>query len=46
MKKHKNKQKYEFGAYFKYIDLYKKLIKLMNEISVDRIGNNGIYFEE
>jgi len=42
----KSKKKYEFGAYFKYADLYEKLIKLINEISIDRIGKNGIYFEE
>ena len=46
MIKRKNKKKYEFGAYFKYSDLYYKLIKLMNEISIDRIGKNGIYFGE
>jgi len=42
----KSKKKYEFGAYFKYADLHKKLIKLINEISIDRIGKNGKYFEE
>ncbi len=46
MLKKKNKKKYEFGAYFKYTDLYYKLIKLVNEISIDRLGKNGIYFEE
>jgi hypothetical protein len=46
MIKRKNKKKYEFGAYFKYSDLYYKLIKLLNEISIDRIGKNGIYFGE
>ena len=46
MLKKKNKKKYEFGAYFKYTDLYYKLIKLVNEISIGRLGKNGIYFEE
>ncbi len=39
-------KKYEFGAYFKYEDLNKELIKLMTVLSSDRIGDKGIFFQK
>ena len=48
--KQKSKEKthytYENGAHFKYIDLYKALINLVNTLPSERLGNDGIYFEE
>lgn len=49
MKKKKeilNNKKYEYGAYFKHIDLYKKLIDLMSIIPSERLGLKGIYFQD
>ena len=37
---------YENGAHFKYINLYKSLIDLVNILPSERLGNDGIYFEE
>ena len=49
-KKNKYKEKihnyYEFGAHFKYLDLYTSLINLYNILPSERLGNNGIYFQE
>ena len=47
--KSKSKEKkhniYEFGAHFKYRDLYKSLINLVNILPSERLGSNGIYFQ-
>ncbi len=42
--KKKNKR-YEYGAFFKYQSLYKKLIDLMSILPKERLGLNGIYFQ-
>ncbi len=42
-KKHDNK--YEYGAYFKYNDLYKALLNLIPILSSNRFGKDGIYFQ-
>ena len=36
---------YEFGAYFKYKDLFKRLLDLMTVLPNDRIDNKEIYFQ-
>ena len=43
----KRKQRtYEYGAYFRSQDLYKKLLMLLQELPVERIGNDdGVYFQ-
>ena len=41
----KHDVKYEYGAFFKYIDLYKALCDLIPILSTERIGNNGVYFQ-
>ncbi len=50
IEKEKSKDKihytYENGAHFKYINLYKALIDLVNILPSERLGNDGIYFEE
>ena len=47
--KSKSKEKkhniYEFGAHFRYRDLYKSLINLVNILPSERLGSNGIYFQ-
>ena len=42
-KKHDNK--YEYGAYFKYNDLYKALLNLIPILSSNRFGKDGIFFQ-
>ncbi len=42
-KKYDNK--YEYGAYFKYNDLYKALLNLIPILSSNRFGKDGIYFQ-
>ena len=42
--KKKNKR-YEYGAFFKYQSLYKRLIDLMSILPKERLGLNGIYFQ-
>ena len=39
-------KKYEYGAYFRVKDLFTKLLDLIEVIPVDRLGNDGIYFEK
>jgi hypothetical protein len=43
----KRKQRtYEYGAYFRCQDLYKKLLTLLQELPLERIGNeDGMYFQ-
>lgn len=41
----KHDVKYEYGAFFKYIDLYKALCDLIPILSSEKIGNNGVYFQ-
>ena len=37
---------YEYGAYFRCQDLYKKLLTLLQELPLERIGNeDGMYFQ-
>jgi len=43
-KKKKIHQEYEFGAHFKYTDLFGRLINLINILPKERLGDNGIYF--
>ena len=43
-KKKKIHQEYEFGAHFKYTDLFGRLINLINILPKERLGENGIYF--
>ena len=43
-KKKKIHQQYEFGAHFKYTDLFGRLINLINILPKERLGENGIYF--
>lgn len=47
--KSKSKEKkhniYEFGSHFRYRDLYKSLINLVNILPSERLGSNGIYFQ-
>ena len=43
-KKKKIHQQYEFGAHFKYTDLFGRLINLINTLPKERLGDNGIYF--
>ena len=38
-------KKYEYGAYFRVKDLFTKLLDLIEVIPVDRLGNDGIYFQ-
>lgn len=44
--KYKEITKYEHGAHFKYSDLQRKLLDLVETIPLDRLGINGIYFQE
>ena len=46
MKKKKIHQQYEFGAHFKYTDLFSRLIDLINYLPKERLGNNGVYFQD
>ena len=42
----KKQRTYEYGAYFRCQDLYKKLLTLLQELPLERIGNgNGMYFQ-
>ena len=41
----KHDVKYEYGAFFKYIDLYKALCDLIPILSSNRFGKDGIYFQ-
>ncbi len=47
--KSKSKEKkhniYEFGSHFRYRDLYKSLINLVNILPSERLGSNGIYIQ-
>lgn len=36
---------YEHGAFFKYQDLYKRLLDLMTILPSDRIGDKGVYIQ-
>lgn len=38
-------KKYEYGAYFRAKDLFTKLLDLIEIIPVERLGNDGIYFQ-
>lgn len=38
-------KKYEYGAYFRVKDLFTKLLDLIEVIPVDRLGNDGVYFQ-
>lgn len=37
---------FEHGAHFKYRDLQRKLLDLVETFPLERLGNNGIYFQE
>lgn len=37
---------YEHGAHFKYIDLFKSLVDLVSVLPSERLGNNGVYFQD
>jgi hypothetical protein len=37
---------YENGAHFKYINLYSKLLLLYSTLPLERLGNQGVYFQE
>lgn len=37
---------FEHGAHFKYRDLQRKLLDLVETFPFERLGNNGIYFQE
>ena len=42
----KKQRTYEYGAYFRSQDLYKKLLTLLQELPFERIGNGeGVYFQ-
>ena len=41
-KKYEFQKRYEYGAFFKYEDLYRKLINLLTILPSNQIGNNGI----
>ena len=41
----KRNKRYEYGAFFKYQELFKKLIDLMSILPKERLGFNGIYFQ-
>ena len=41
----KRPRTYEHGAYFKSHDLFTKLLDLIETLPVDRLGNNGVYFQ-
>ena len=46
MEHHSKKPRtYEHGAYFKSHDLFTKLLDLIETLPVDRLGNNGVYFQ-
>ena len=40
------KKRYDYGAFFKYEDLYRELINLLTILPSSQIGNNGIYFQK
>ena len=46
MKNNSRVKRYEFGAFFKYKDLYKKLLNLLIKLPIKRIGLNGIFFQK
>lgn len=37
---------YENSAHFKYIDLFSRLVNLVQTLPSFRLGNNGVYFQE
>lgn len=37
---------FEHGAHFKYMDLFKSLVELVSILPSERLGNNGIYFQD
>lgn len=43
--KKKQGKTYEHGAFFKYQDLYKRLLDLMTILPSDRIGDKGVYIQ-
>lgn len=46
MEHHSKKSRtYEHGAYFKSHDLFTKLLDLIEILPVERLGNNGVYFQ-
>lgn len=46
LKKKKGVQYYEHKAHFQYKELYNRLVKLMVEFNCDRVGREGVYFQE
>jgi hypothetical protein len=38
--------RYEHGAYFKHMDLFSALVKLITSLPQEQLGNNGVYFQE
>ena len=45
-KKYEFKKRYDYGAFFKFEDLYRELINLLTILPSSQIGNNGIYFQK
>ena len=45
IKNKKQAQTYEFGAFFRTQDLFTQLLNLVETFPIDRLGNNGIYFQ-
>ena len=41
----KKPRTYEHGAYFKSHDLFTKLLDLIETLPVERLGNEGVYFQ-
>ena len=39
-------KKFEHGAHFEYISLFKSLMDLMPTLPLNRLGNKGVYFQE
>ena len=39
-------QLFEHGAHFKYMDLFKSLVDLVSVLPSQRLGNNGVYFQD
>lgn len=42
----KQPRTYEHGAYFKSHDLFTKLLDLIETLPVERLGNDGVYFQK
>lgn len=45
IKNKRQNQTYEFGAFFRTQDLFTKLLNLVEILPIDRLGSNGIYFQ-